>query len=301
MLNRKLVPVFLVCLAFFVPGGSESALAQSGVKAELDEVVDDRYSEGPLKGSLQISIALTGKDLEKVEASRVIVREARDDRGTDLVGERGAPDFQSTEYNGGKIDVRLNNPSRQATSFQFKGNVELFVPAKDANARVRIEKALTTLDKPYTAKGLRAAKIQVTPLSAAKYNERMKAQKLDDAKIAEIREQGKAEGVSDKEILQVIALAKALQELGGGEVPEGSVILAGPEKDFDRIHRVEILGTDGKPISISSRSTSSDGENATMILQPSEGRPPNPTLEFILLTDKAKMMVPFDMKNVKLP
>lgn len=298
MSQRRLVPVFLVCLALV---GSDAALAQSGVKVELDEVVDDRFSDGPLRGSLQISMVLTGKDLEKVEAARVIVREARDDRGTDLAGERDAPDFQSREYNSGKLDVRLDNPARQATSVQLKGSVELFVPARDANARVRIEKALTNLDKPYTAKGLRAAKIQVTPLSAEKYNERMKAQTLDDAKIAEIRQLGKAEGASDEEILQAIELIKALQELSGEEITANSVILAGPEKDFDRIHRVEILGTDGKPISISSRSTSSDGENATMILQPSEAPPANPTLEFILLTDKAKMVVPFDVKNVALP
>jgi hypothetical protein len=183
----------------------------------------------------------------------------------------------------------------------MKGTVELFVPARDANARVRVDKALAKLDAPLNAKGLRAAKISVTPLSIPKYKERMKAQELDEAKIAEVRERGRAEGASEEEITQVIELIKALQELGGGEVSDRAVVLSGLSKDFDRIQRVEILGADGKPVSISSRSTSSDGENATMILEPSEDLPSNPAIQFTILTDKAKMSVPFDIKSVPLP
>lgn len=293
--------LLLVWVAVFSLGWSDGALAQSGVKVELEEVVDDRFSEGPLSGALQITMVLTGKDLERAEAARVIVREARDDRGTDLVRDPDVPDFQSREYNNGKLDVRLQNPARQATSIQLKGTVELFVPSRDANARIRVEKALSTFDAPLKSKGLRAAKISITPLSPQKYRERMNAQKLDDAKIAEIRARGKAEGASNEEILQAIELIKALQELGGGEISENAVVLAGPSKDFDRIHSVDILGADGKPISIGSRSTSSDGENATMILEPSEPVPSNAAIQFTLLTDKAKMSVPFDVKNVMLP
>lgn len=291
----------VVCLTLLFVMGTGPVLAQSGVKVEVDEVVDDRFSESPLQGSLQISLALTGKDLDRIEAARVIVKEARDDRGTDLVADRDAPDFRSLEYNQGKLEFRLKNPPRAASSIQMKGVVELFVPARDANSRVRVDKALAKLDAPLNAKGLRAAKIEVTPLSTQKYKEKLKAQELDEAKIAELRERGKAEGASDEEITQIIELVKALQELGGGELSDRAVVLSGRSSDFDRIQRVEILGADGKPVNISSRSTSSDGENATMVLEPSEDLPSNPAIEFTILTDKAKMSVPFDIKSVPLP
>ncbi|HUF16666.1 MAG TPA: hypothetical protein VMS12_01340, partial [Thermoanaerobaculia bacterium] len=271
---QKIGYPFVLCLALSGLVWGNTTLAQSGVKVEMEEVVDDRFSDGPLRGSLQLRMALSGKDLERAEAARVIVREARDDRGTDLLADREIPDFESTEY-GEKLNVRLHNPARQATSFQLNGAIELFVPSRDPNSRVRVEKALARLDTPINAKGLRAAKISVTPLSREKYKERTTGEKLDEAKIAEIRERGKAEGASDEEITEAIEFIKALQELGGGELSEGAVVLAASTDTFDRIQRIDILGADGKPMSISSRSTSSWGNDAVMTLEPSEPLPKN--------------------------
>lgn len=302
-MNRQgRIPAWSVCallLLAAVPG--HHALAQSGVTVELEEVVDDRFSEGPLRGSLQIRATIAGKDLDKALASRVVVREARDDQGADLAADRDEPDFQPAEYNSGKLDIRLNNPSRKAKSFSMKGAVELYVPSRDANSRVKIDKALAKLDAPFNAKPLRAAKISITPLSREKYNERTKGQTLDEAKLAEIRAAGKAEGASDEEIAEAIEFIRALQELGGGEVEEGSVILSATSDTFDRIHRIEILGADGKPMSLTSRSLSSWGDDAVMILDPSETPPANPALEIYVLTDKSRMSVPFDLKNIPLP
>ncbi|MEO8216317.1 MAG: hypothetical protein ABI718_04470 [Acidobacteriota bacterium] len=277
------------------------AHAQSGVKVALDEVVDDRFSEGPLRGSLQVGFTIDGKDIERVSAARIIIKEAADDRGQSLVLKGDPPDFSPRDINGGKLSVRLANPSRRSKSVNLKGAVELFVPSRDPAARVRVEKPLSQLDKPLTTKGLRAAKLNVTLLSRQKYNEKMKSQKLDATGIAEIRARGKAEGASEEEINKAIELIKALQELGGGEVPEGAVVISASSNDLDRIHRVEILGADGQPMNIVSRRTSSFGKEATMILQPSEPPSAKAVLEFQLLTDKARVLVPFDMKNVALP
>ena len=294
--------VWFVCVSLLLPAlPGEQTLAQSGVTVELEEVVDDRFSEGPLRGSLQIRASISGKDLDKALASRVVVREARDDQGTDLITDRDVPDFQPSDYNSGKLDIRLNNPSRKAKSFSMKGAVELYVPSRDANSRVKIEKALSRLDTPFNAKALRAAKISITPLSREKYNERMKGQEIDDEKIEELRAAGKAEGASEEEIEEAIGFIRALAELGGGEVEEGSVILSASSDTFDRIHRIEILGADGKPMSLTSRSLSSWGDDAVMILDPSETPPASPTLEILVLTDKSRISVPFDLKNVALP
>ena len=79
------------------------------------------------------------------------------------------------------------------------------------------------------------------------------------------------------------------------------MILSASSDTFDRVHRIEILGADGKPMSLTSRSLSSWGDDAVMILDPSDPLPANPTLEILLLTDKSRMSVPFDLKDVALP
>ena len=61
-----------------------AAQAQSGVKVELDEVVDNRITAGDWHGSLEFRVKLSGAAAEKASAARILVKEARDDRGTVL-------------------------------------------------------------------------------------------------------------------------------------------------------------------------------------------------------------------------
>jgi hypothetical protein len=97
----------------------------------------------------------------------------------------------------------------------------------------------------------------------------------------------------------MIGFAKAMEGMDA-ETPEGAVILSGKKADFDRVYRVEILGTDGKPIDVGSRSTSTRGDNSVMTLQPNTAPPENAALQFFLLTDKSRLSFPFEM-NVTLP
>ena len=60
-------------------------LAQAqNVKVVLDEVTDDRVSSEMMSGQLQIQFKLDGTGLDKVVAARAIVKEAKDDKGTNL-------------------------------------------------------------------------------------------------------------------------------------------------------------------------------------------------------------------------
>jgi hypothetical protein len=172
-------------------------LSAQNVKVELDEIVDNRVTSGPFQGSLDFRVKLTGSAADKANAARVVVKEARDDRGTALFDgkPRGPSDFVPRDYNSGTLQFSVNSPPRAATSVKVKGTVELFVPARDPNAIVTIDKALASLDKPLSSKALKAAKVSITPLSAAGYAEAKKARKLDDAKIAELRAEGKKQGV----------------------------------------------------------------------------------------------------------
>lgn len=276
-----------------------AAFAQSGVRVELDEVTDNRVAAGPFSGNLDLRVKLEGSGLDKATGARVIVKEAKDDRGTVLTPTGDPPDFTPRDYNMGMLSISLKSPLRAASSVRVKGNVELFVPTRDPNSIVKVDKAFAKLDAPISSKALKAAKVTITPISREKYIEQRNARKLDDAKIASIKEEAKKQGVPEKELEAVLELAKAFQGLDT-EPPEGAIILSGKKADFDRIFRVEVLGADGKPIDIGSRSTSSSGEDSLMTLNPSQPAPANATLQLFLLTDKSRVTAPFDLK-VTLP
>lgn len=291
--------VAMLCAAAWFAG---PVLAQSGVGVEVASVEDNRVKAGPFSASLQLKLTLVGNDIEKVDSSRVLVKTAKDDKGNDLLGKADPPDFQGREYNMGEMAVSLANPARAAKSMSVAGTVELFVPSKDPNAVVKIDKFTTKLDKPLTAKQLKAEKMTITLLSPKMHEEKRGAVAFDESKVEEIRERGKAEGVDEKEIEAMIELARAFQELGGGGTPpEGAVILSGKEADMDRILRVRLLAADGTELSIPSRSSSTSDGETIMVIEPSEPPPADAVLELTLLTKKATMSVPFTLNDIALP
>lgn len=275
------------------------AFAQSGVKVEVDEVTDNRMSEGMMSGGLELRVKLTGTGLDKATAARVLVKEAKDDRGNSLFQEPMNRDFTPREYNSGTLQVSMKQPERAASSVKIKGTVELFVPGRDPNAIVKVDKALSKLDAPVASKGLKAAKVDLTLLSRDGYAKLMKSRKLTDKDIEAIRAEGKKRGVDEKEIEMMIGFAKAMEGMDA-DTPEGAVILSGRKTTFDNVFRVEILGEDGKPIDVSGRSTSTRGEDSIMTLQPNSAPPSNASLQFFLLTDKSRVSFPFEL-SVTLP
>jgi len=291
--NMRAVALMGIVLSL---SASTSAIAQSGVGVEVDEVIDNRMSDGMLTGSLELRVKLKGSGLEKASGARILVKDARDDRGTALAGSSDPPDFTPREYNSGTLNFSLKQPARAASKVHVKGTVELFVPSRDPAATVKVPNALSKLDQPLSLKG---ANVTLTLMSREKYAAALKARKITDKDIEQIRAEGKAHGASDKEIELAIGLAKAMEGLDS-EPPEGAVLLSGKKSDFDRIYRVEILGSDGKPIDIGGRSTSSRGEDSLMTLQPSLAPPKDAALQFYVLTAKSKVAIPFEM-DVQLP
>ena len=280
--------------------------AQTNVGVELDEVVDNRFPVNTdpnafaMSGALELRVKLTGSGLDKATAARVIVKEAKDDKGNSLVGSSSdVPDFMGREYNNGTLQFRLNQPSRAASSVKLKGVVELYVPTRDPNANVKIEKGLSKLDAPLNSKALKTAKLEITPLSREGYAAAAKARKITDKDIEQIRAEGKKRGVDEKEIELAIEMAKAFENMDGDLAPN-AVVFSGKKADFDRIYRLEILGADGNPINVGSRGVSTRGESSIMTLNPSDAVPANATLQLMLLTDKARVSFPFELK-VQLP
>ena len=282
------------------------AWAQSGVGVEVDEVTDNRFSVDPntewqMRGSLELRVKLTGSNLDKAAAARVIVKEAKDDKGNSLLQKNPQiPDFFGREYNSGTLQLRLGQPARTASTVRIKGTLELYVPSRDPNASLKIEKPLAKLDAPLSSKALKAAKIDITPLSREGYDSAMKARKITEDDIAKMRAEAKKQGVDEKEVEMAIELAKAFEGIGAEPLAENAIVFSGKKADFDRIYRIEVLGADGNPINTGSRGTSTRGESVLMTINPSEAPPPNAPLQIMLLTDKAKVSYPFDLK-VELP
>lgn len=292
---------FVLLWILLLTGGAE---AQSGVTVELDEVVDNRFSStdtGGLQmvGSLEMRVKLNGNGLDKASGARLIIKEAKDDRGNDLASSSQPPDFMPREYNSGTLQLAVKQPARTASSVRIKGTLELYVPSRDPNANVKIDKALAKLDTPLSAKALKSAKMEITPMSRTAYIDARKARKIDEKAIAQIRAEGKKHGASDQDIELAIELAKAFENMDE-PLPEGAVILSGKKSDFDRIFRVEILGDDGAPIEVNGRSVSTRGESSLMTLNPSQPPPANASLQLMLVTDKSRVSFPFELK-VSLP
>jgi hypothetical protein len=274
--------------------------AQTGVGVDVDEVIDNRLSAGMQTGDLEIRVKLKGTGLERVLGARLAVKEAKDDRGNTLpAGAFASADFTPRDENNGVLRLSLAQPARAASSVRIKGTVELYAPGRDPGAVVRIEHALAHLDKPLSAKLLKAEKIDLTLLSPAGYAALMKSRKITDDDIAKIRAEGKAHGASEKEIEAVIGMAKALESLDA-EPSEGTVLLSGTKSAFARIFRIEVLGDDGKPLNVTERGLSTRGEDSVMTLKPSAKPPDNASLQLYVLTAKSRLSIPFEL-NVPLP
>ena len=279
--------------------------AQTGVGVELDDITDNRMSSTDtsgfqMRGALELRLKVTGNNLDKAVAARVLVKEAKDDKGNSLLEkEPSVPDFMGREYNNGTVQVSVLQPARSATSVRLKGTVELYVPSRDPGAMLKIDNVLTKLDKPLSAKALTAAKIELTPLSVEAYAAAAKARKITEKDLEEIRAEAKKRGADEKEIELAIGLAQAFESMDEPASPN-AFYLSGKKADFDRIYRVEILGPDGEPVNVPSRGVSTRGESSLMTLNPSEAPPKNAALQLMLLTDKSRVSYPFDLK-VPLP
>ena len=285
----------LVSLCLVLP-----LLAQSKVGGELADVSDNRINHDMMRGSLEMRIKLTGDDLDRALASRIVIKEATDDLGTQLMQESRVPDFSPAEYNAMGLQVSVAQPPRKAKTVKVKGTVELYVPSRDPNAIVTIDKPLAKLDKPLSAPKLKSAKLTITPMSRDGYAKAQEARKLTPEKIEQLKIKARAEGASESEVELMAGLAEAFGSIEG-PLDEGSVALSGKSIDFERIFRIDFLAADGEAVHMTSRGSSTRDDGVTiMTLQPSDALPPNAPMRITLLTDKARMSFPFEL-TVALP
>lgn len=264
----------------------------------LKELVDDRYGGGENVSGLVLVLKLEGEGTDAYPSGRALVKEARDDSGRSLLPEKPkTPPFSDLGYGG--LRVGLVAPPRSARSVSVSGTVELFAPKKDPAAVVKVPNALVKLDVPLASPGLSAAKIEVTPLSKARYAEELKKQSGPEA-TARMREAMKAEGRTDEQISMMLEMRDEFAKAFGSGASEHTVVLIAKNADFERIQDIKLIGPDGQELR-GGMTGSSDGTTRTRCYTLNQAPDPKTTLVFTLYTDKARVIVPFDLKNVKLP
>lgn len=288
--------------AVVVLGAALPAAGQSNVKVVLSEVVDDRISDRMMSGGLGLALNLEGEGLDGVKSARFRLKEAKADTGQSLLDPKAkAPDFTDRNVNGGRVQVSLASPPREASSIRVSGTAELFVPSRDPASVVRVPGFLSRLDKPAAAKGLKANGVELTVLSREAYAAEKKKNRLDEQKIALIRAEGKERGMKDEEVDALVEMARAFEEMGGGPLPENVLLLKVARPGDEKVQEIWVETAAGEKIETGG-SQGSGREDA--YLRQVEMRSPLPkdaVLVVSLFTDKAIVPVPFEMKEVVLP
>src|SRR5262249_8140836 len=274
--------------------------AADDVKVTTANVEDQRVSDERF-GGLTIELQLTGAGAADVKAIRIKVKSAKDDVGTNL--SKPDKDERPRDFEEFSVDrhpgpeIRLSNPRRDASSIEVAGEVELFIPTRDASTKQRIDKFLNQLDKPISNPSLKTAKVEITPLSGKEY----KARKAKDRPTKEqIAAEGKKRGASDKEIQEALALMDALTALGGEEPSENSILLETKDPD-GRLISVEVAKADGSELHSQGRSSNGGRELKMVKIELAEKPPADAVLLLTLRTPKSVVSLPLSLKEVALP
>jgi hypothetical protein len=281
-----------ISLGLLAATAAFSAFAASSAKAArytvtAGDVTDRRRNDGSFS-NLEIELKLAGDGLEAVQGARAVVRKAVDDTGRNLLQEnRQSNDFQKPTGETPALKIELKNPARRAgTLKEVSGQVELFVPERDAASTVRAEKFLSRVDRPIASPALKAAGAQVMVVSRKMYDE----EKRKD----EERRKKEAEGAGIAG-----AMAQAFGALFSGmfgEIGENDLLIKVDDEN-KKVFAIEAADASGKKIE--NRGTMQT--SGFWILSYGEKLPPDATLKIYLMTPKALVTAPFALKDVTLP
>ncbi|MEO8430263.1 MAG: hypothetical protein ABI592_02055 [Acidobacteriota bacterium] len=290
----------LVVSSFLLAAGFGAAALAQDVKVAAGTVEDQRASDARM-GGVTVELALSGSSLPEVKALRVRLKSAKDDLGASLlppVSEGKVAEFEefSTDRHPGP-HFSLGSPARDATKITVSGDLELFMPSRDPATKQKFEKILSRLDKPLASPVLKAAKVEITPLSPAAYNAREKASRpTREQMMAE----GKKHGASEEEIQAAIKMMDAISAIQGDAPDEKTVLVATKDPD-GKIISVDLVAADGSELHAPSRGTTGGNEDKLIRIDFSEKPPADATLLVTLRTAKSILTIPINMKEVALP
>lgn len=181
--------------------------------------VNDRRSKG-FFSELTIYAELPKIKSTDVAASRVLVTKAVDDTGRDLIDpEKKEPQFENNRGaqpdRAAAVTFALENPERKAmTVKEVRGEIELFMPAKDPNSVAEVAKFLPQSGKPLTHKALKANGIEIALVTPAQLEaEKTKRAEAKKKEYAEIGYEGEALAEMLKSFLESLFMASSENDL----------------------------------------------------------------------------------------
>jgi len=287
-MKKLLALALLLCVAPPAPAATNATVTVKQVQ--------DRRTKGSFS-QLMISIEMPGIPSADVAASRVLVSQAVDDKGNNLVdSEAQEPELEQNArsmFGSDKKDspvtvsVTLKNPDRKATNVkQISGEIELFMPSKDPNSVAEIPKFTSFSGKTLSHKALKANGVEIAPLNASQLAAEKK--RLGDLKRKELKDAG----YDDESINSV--LASFLESLFQTDEGEVLVRLKDPDKHIQDVDYVDAAG-EVKRISMR------DEEGLTYFTTWGEKPQADWKLRVSMKTAKNIVRYPFSLTNVPLP
>ena len=259
--------------------------------------VNDR--RGKSFARLSVTVEMPGVRTWDVASSRVLLRTAVDDVGTDLI--KASDEEPQLEMNQrqdfGKdektapammVTVEMKNPPRSAKMIkEVRGDIELYMPAKDANGVATIQKFLSQSGKSLSDRALKANNVDVTIISKSQF-ETMKKAAMD-----KYRAEQKANGAEGDDLEERV---KNFAEYDYVNPEEGDVLLKvnDPNK---RIESITYVDPKGETKRVSMRD-----KNGIVVLSTWGDKPqPDWAMKVNMKTAKNVTRVPFALTNVPLP
>ena len=272
-------------------------VAQRGTKApapiemEVAQVNDRRGGEYFEK--LQLVVDLPKYSPKDVVAARVLVSSAVDETGRNLISEEdGEPGLQALSGYGDdddpvQISFDLAPPAREASRIsEIRGEVELYMPSKDANSVATIPKFLASKGKALSHKALKANGVEITLVSDQQYEAEKK--KAAEAKRQEmVREEYPEDMIED--------LVKSFIEYY--PTPEENDVMVKLKDPKGLIQEITFVDGSGETKRVNVRE-----DEGLSFLSTWDGKPGNDwTLRVNMKTSKSLARLPFALANVELP
>lgn len=259
--------------------------------------VNDRRGSGPF-AQLTISLELPGVRSSDVAATRVLVAAAVDDSGKSLVEGGGKePELEPTSRMSmgqddanpqpARVSVTLKNPERKAKKLkEVRGEIELYMPAKDPNSVAEIAKFLSTSGKPLAHKALAANGVEIALVGPAQIAAEKK--KRGEAKRAE----GKAAGLEGKDLEDYVS--SYLESQLKLEDDEVLLRIKDPNKRIQQIGYVTAAGE-------AKQTSRHDDEGFTKLSTWGDKPQADWKLRVSMTTPKNVSRLPFTLVDVPLP
>jgi hypothetical protein len=261
------------------------------LRANAGEVTDNRTT-GAFNSECKIELRFTGDPAADAgSVRRVRLTEATDELGRDLTikkdDESISASFNSAHSSGPlKTDVKLRNPSRNATTIKIlKGEVELFSPTEANGGLLTIKNVLQHPAEPMSNPVLAKHGVQVMYLTKEAY----------EAKKKEIAQRAATDPNSQK---LAEAFGGLFKGMFGGMMSDSKnsiqLYIQDPQK---RVMDLKFIDGQGKPLKSRERWSSGDFNSTGLEAPP----PPDTQLVIQFATPESVKSYPFTVENIPLP